>query len=105
MRAADRLLNVGVKRCFGSPRAAGQARQGLKLAEAGGTPLLSLGERRLRMQWRSIARRAGIKLAPGEAPGPLDLADRSVREAVRDLFAERFGYGLSPGGVALVGRV
>ena len=34
-----------------------------------------------------IARRAGIKLAPGEAPGPLDLADRSVREAIRELFA------------------
>lgn len=38
-----------------------------------------------------IARRAGIKLAPGEAPGPLDLADRSVREAMRELFAARFG--------------
>ena len=38
-----------------------------------------------------VARRAGLKLAPGEAPGPLDLADRSVREALRSLFAERFG--------------
>src|SRR5690606_19588033 len=38
-----------------------------------------------------VARRAGIQLAPGEAPGPLDLADRSVRSALRELYAERFG--------------
>ncbi|HET8743988.1 MAG TPA: DUF748 domain-containing protein [Ramlibacter sp.] len=38
-----------------------------------------------------VTRRAGVKLAPGEAPGPLDLADRAVREALRDLYAERFG--------------
>jgi uncharacterized protein involved in outer membrane biogenesis len=38
-----------------------------------------------------IARRAGIPLAAGEAPGPLDLGDRAVREALRGVFAARFG--------------
>jgi hypothetical protein len=38
-----------------------------------------------------IARRAGTKLQPGEEPGPLDLADRAVRSALRDLYAARFG--------------
>jgi hypothetical protein len=38
-----------------------------------------------------IARRAGIKLEAGEEPGPLDLRDRAVRGALRDLYAERFG--------------
>jgi len=39
----------------------------------------------------AIAKRAGIKLAAGEDPGPLDLGDRSVRGALRGLYAERFG--------------
>ena len=38
-----------------------------------------------------IARRAGIKLEAGEEPGPVDLASRAVRSAVRDLYAARFG--------------
>jgi len=38
-----------------------------------------------------IAARAGIKLAPGEEPGPLDIQGRAVRSAMRDLYAERFG--------------
>ena len=38
-----------------------------------------------------IAKRAGIKLEPGEEPGPLDLRARAVRGALRDLYAERFG--------------
>jgi hypothetical protein len=38
-----------------------------------------------------IANRAGIKLEGGEEPGPLDLRDRAVRGALRDLYAERFG--------------
>jgi hypothetical protein len=38
-----------------------------------------------------IAKRAGITLAAGEEPGPLDLQDRHVRSALRDLYAERFG--------------
>jgi hypothetical protein len=38
-----------------------------------------------------IARRAGVKLETGEEPGPVDLGDRAVRGALRDLYAERFG--------------
>lgn len=38
-----------------------------------------------------IARRAGIKLQAGEEPGPVDLGDRALRGAMRDLYAERFG--------------
>jgi Domain of Unknown Function (DUF748) len=38
-----------------------------------------------------IARRAGIKLPPGEEPGPVNLGDRAVRSALRDLYAARFG--------------
>ncbi len=38
-----------------------------------------------------IVKRAGLQLEPGEAPGPLDVGDRKLRGAVRDLYAERFG--------------
>jgi hypothetical protein len=38
-----------------------------------------------------VAKRAAIKLEPGEDPGPLDLRARDVRSAMRDLYAERFG--------------
>jgi hypothetical protein len=38
-----------------------------------------------------VAALAGMKLAPGEAPGPLDSADKAVRVALRDLYAKRFG--------------
>ncbi|EEF23049.1 conserved hypothetical protein, partial [Ricinus communis] len=38
-----------------------------------------------------IDKRAGIKLQTGERPGPLDLGDRAVRNAMRGLYAERFG--------------
>ena len=38
-----------------------------------------------------IVTRAGIKLEPGEEPGPLDLGDGAVRGALRTLYAERFG--------------
>jgi hypothetical protein len=38
-----------------------------------------------------IVKRAGIELAPTEAPGPLDIGDRKLRVAVRELYAERFG--------------
>lgn len=40
-----------------------------------------------------IATRAGVRLEAGEEPGPVDLGDRAVRGAVRDLYAERFGAG------------
>jgi hypothetical protein len=38
-----------------------------------------------------IDRRAGIKLQPGEAAGPLDLGNRAVRSAIRELYAAGFG--------------
>ncbi|NRR33605.1 DUF748 domain-containing protein [Oxalobacteraceae bacterium] len=38
-----------------------------------------------------VATRAGIKMEAGEEPGPLDLGTRSIRGAVRALYAERFG--------------
>jgi hypothetical protein len=38
-----------------------------------------------------IERRAGVKLQPGESPGPPDLGSRKVRSAIRDLYAARFG--------------
>jgi len=40
---------------------------------------------------RVVLARADIKLAAGEQPGPLDMGQRKVRGAVRDLYAERFG--------------
>jgi hypothetical protein len=40
---------------------------------------------------RVVAARAEIRLAPGEQPGPLDIGQRKVRGALRDLYAERFG--------------
>ncbi|CAN0075886.1 unnamed protein product, partial [Phaeothamnion confervicola] len=38
-----------------------------------------------------VARRAGIKVAEGEEPGPADLQDTAVRAALRALLTERFG--------------
>jgi uncharacterized protein involved in outer membrane biogenesis len=38
-----------------------------------------------------IVRRAGLRLEPGESPGPLDVHDGAVRAALRGLFTERFG--------------
>ena len=46
---------------------------------------------RARAVRQEIARRAGVKLQPGEEPGPVDLDRRSVRSAVRELYAARFG--------------
>ncbi len=40
---------------------------------------------------RAVASKAGIKLEAGEEPGPLNLGERKVRGALRDLYAERFG--------------
>lgn len=40
---------------------------------------------------RAVAAKAGIKLEAGEEPGPLNLGERKVRGALRDLYAERFG--------------
>jgi hypothetical protein len=44
-----------------------------------------------RLVRNEIAKRAGIKLAVGEEPGPMDIRDRAVRGALRDLYGERFG--------------
>ncbi|MYM68228.1 DUF748 domain-containing protein [Pseudoduganella sp. FT55W] len=40
---------------------------------------------------RVVLARADIKLAADEQPGPLDIGQRKVRGALRDLYAERFG--------------
>ncbi|WP_230538215.1 DUF748 domain-containing protein [Janthinobacterium sp. FW305-129] len=40
---------------------------------------------------RAVAAKAGIKLEAGEEPGPLNLGERKIRGALRDLYAERFG--------------
>lgn len=48
----------------------------------------ALKARALRVE---LAGRAGIQLVAGEEPGPLDLGDQAVRDAVLALFAERFG--------------
>jgi hypothetical protein len=48
----------------------------------------ALRSRALRLE---VARRAGMKLEPGEAPGPLDAGDRAVRRALRELYVQRFG--------------
>lgn len=48
----------------------------------------ALRVRALRLE---INKRAGITLPPGEEPGPLDVQDRHVRSALRELYAERFG--------------
>lgn len=69
-----------------------QKRAQLRLAvpgaysEAADAPVLR--ERALRTE---VLARAGVRLAAGEAPGPLDLADRAQRIALRALFVERFG--------------
>jgi hypothetical protein len=38
-----------------------------------------------------IVRRAGMKVEAGEEPGPVDLANRAMRSAVRELYVARFG--------------
>jgi hypothetical protein len=38
-----------------------------------------------------IARRAGMKVETGEEPGPVDLGNRAVRSAMRELYVARFG--------------
>lgn len=40
---------------------------------------------------RAVAAKAGIKLEAGEEPGPLNLGERKIRGALRELYAERFG--------------
>ena len=40
---------------------------------------------------RNVVARAGVRLDAGEQPGPLDIGERKIRGALRDLYAERFG--------------
>ncbi|NHQ92060.1 DUF748 domain-containing protein [Janthinobacterium lividum] len=40
---------------------------------------------------RAVAAKAGIKLEAGEEPGPLNLGERKIRGALRELYSERFG--------------
>ncbi|MGK5045816.1 DUF748 domain-containing protein [Janthinobacterium sp. GB4P2] len=42
---------------------------------------------------RAVAAKAGIKLEAGEEPGPLNLGERKIRGALRELYGERFGKG------------
>ncbi|MDD5332703.1 MAG: DUF748 domain-containing protein [Rhodoferax sp.] len=46
---------------------------------------------RTRAMRLEVAQRAGIKLEAGEQVGPLALGERSVRVALRDAYAQRFG--------------
>jgi len=39
---------------------------------------------------REIGRRAGLAVAEGEEPGPVNIEDRATRKALRTLFTERF---------------
>ncbi|MES2978370.1 MAG: DUF748 domain-containing protein [Pseudomonadota bacterium] len=48
----------------------------------------ALRARAVRME---LARRTGMKLQPGEEPGPIDLSDRATRGALREFYAQRFG--------------
>ena len=40
---------------------------------------------------RALLQKQGIKLAPGEAPGPVSLTDGDTQKAVEKLFDERLG--------------
>jgi hypothetical protein len=40
---------------------------------------------------RAVLAKADVKLGAGEQPGPLDIGQRKIRSALRDLYAERFG--------------
>lgn len=40
---------------------------------------------------RAVLTRAGIKLEPGESPGPLDVGNARMQQAIEALYVERFG--------------
>ena len=46
---------------------------------------------KVRLVRLEVTKRAGVTLAAGENPGPLDIQDRRVRSAIRSLYEERFG--------------
>lgn len=66
-------------------------REQLKLAVPGQYSDTDAAALRAQAVRRAVAAKAGIKLEAGEEPGPLNLGERKVRGALRDLYAERFG--------------
>ena len=66
-------------------------REQLKLAVPGQYSDTDAAALRAQAVRRAVAAKAGIKLEAGEEPGPLNLGERKIRGALRDLHAERFG--------------
>lgn len=67
-------------------------REGLKLSVASPYSTASDGAAlKARAVRRDVGLKAGIKLAADEEPGPLDFGDRSIRTALREVYAQRFG--------------
>ncbi|WP_353056229.1 DUF748 domain-containing protein [Janthinobacterium sp. JC611] len=66
-------------------------REQLKLAVPGQYSDTDAAALRAQAVRRAVAAKAGIKLEAGEEPGPLNLGERKIRGALRDLYAERFG--------------
>ena len=52
---------------------------------------MHLGAQRAQAVRRAVAAKSGIKLEAGEEPGPLNLGERKIRGALRELYGERFG--------------
>ena len=71
-----------------------QKRPQLKLTVQGRyNPETDLGELRNANLRRALAARQGIKLEPGEDPGPVDYSSPEVGKALEAIFIERFGAG------------
>ena len=66
-------------------------REQLKLAVPGQYSDTDAAALRAQAVRRAVAAKAGIKLEAGEEPGPLNLGERKIRGALRELYGERFG--------------
>ncbi len=77
-------LGTVVKILADRPKLALQIQGGYSLAEDGAA-LRTLAVN------RAVLQKQGIKLAPGEAPGPVSLTDGDTQKAVEKLFDERLG--------------
>ncbi|UQV48203.1 DUF748 domain-containing protein [Janthinobacterium lividum] len=66
-------------------------REQLKLAVPGQYSDTDAAALRAQAVRRAVAAKADIKLEAGEEPGPLNLGERKIRGALRDLYGERFG--------------
>ncbi|MGK5051877.1 DUF748 domain-containing protein [Janthinobacterium sp. RB2P8] len=66
-------------------------REQLKLAVPGQYSDTDAAALRAQAVRRAVAGKAGIKLEAGEEPGPLNLGERKIRGALRELYGERFG--------------